>query len=216
MILFANDFDFLKKYTEVIQLVNPSGASVLLAPAWQGRVMTSSYDAEAGPSFGWINRKLIPGGIRPEEEVKGSLEEKIYVFGGEERFWLGPEGGQFSYYFAPEAEFTFENWFTPTAIDTDGFRVEEKSSTHALFSHSAVLVNQSGHKFDMGFLRRVDLLSNEQIAENLKITMVEGIKAVGYQTDNKITNKGDSAWTCLLYTSPSPRDLSTSRMPSSA
>ena len=23
-------------------------------------------------------------------------------------------------------------------------------------------------------------------------------------------------WTCLLYTSPSPRDLSTSRMPSSA
>ena len=27
---------------------------------------------------------------------------------------------------------------------------------------------------------------------------------------------GDQIWTCLLYTSPSPRDLSTSRMPSSA
>ena len=26
----------------------------------------------------------------------------------------------------------------------------------------------------------------------------------------------DSDWRCLLYTSPSPRDLSTSRMPSSA
>ena len=26
----------------------------------------------------------------------------------------------------------------------------------------------------------------------------------------------NKAWTCLLYTSPSPRDLSTSRMPSSA
>ena len=26
----------------------------------------------------------------------------------------------------------------------------------------------------------------------------------------------DNAWDCLLYTSPSPRDLSTSRMPSSA
>ena len=26
----------------------------------------------------------------------------------------------------------------------------------------------------------------------------------------------DQAWYCLLYTSPSPRDLSTSRMPSSA
>ena len=28
--------------------------------------------------------------------------------------------------------------------------------------------------------------------------------------------EGDDAGTCLLYTSPSPRDLSTSRMPSSA
>ena len=28
--------------------------------------------------------------------------------------------------------------------------------------------------------------------------------------------KGDPPTTCLLYTSPSPRDLSTSRMPSSA
>ena len=27
---------------------------------------------------------------------------------------------------------------------------------------------------------------------------------------------GDQVYTCLLYTSPSPRDLSTSRMPSSA
>ena len=26
----------------------------------------------------------------------------------------------------------------------------------------------------------------------------------------------DAGWACLLYTSPSPRDLSTSRMPSSA
>ena len=30
------------------------------------------------------------------------------------------------------------------------------------------------------------------------------------------TNAGEAASTCLLYTSPSPRDLSTSRMPSSA
>ena len=29
-------------------------------------------------------------------------------------------------------------------------------------------------------------------------------------------NDGDRMWGCLLYTSPSPRDLSTSRMPSSA
>ena len=31
-----------------------------------------------------------------------------------------------------------------------------------------------------------------------------------------IVRKGHRPWGCLLYTSPSPRDLSTSRMPSSA
>ena len=41
-----------------------------------------------------------------------------------------------------------------------------------------------------------------------------GITAEDYTTD-KIMNL-DSVYTCLLYTSPSPRDLSTSRMPSSA
>jgi len=30
------------------------------------------------------------------------------------------------------------------------------------------------------------------------------------------STEGGHTWTCLLYTSPSPRDLSTSRMPSSA
>ncbi len=194
-LLFSSDFDFLKKHTEIIELHSESGASVLVAPAWQGRVMTSSYDKESGPSFGWINRELIPGGVRPEEEVKGTLEEQIYVFGGEERFWIGPEGGQFSYYFEPQAEFDFSNWFTPPAIDTDAFAVTEKSSTHAVLNHSATLLNQSGHKFVMEFSRRIDLLTNDQIAKNLKITLEEGIKAVAYQTDNKITNGGDNAWT---------------------
>ena len=31
-----------------------------------------------------------------------------------------------------------------------------------------------------------------------------------------VAESGDKVYTCLLYTSPSPRDLSTSRMPSSA
>ena len=37
-----------------------------------------------------------------------------------------------------------------------------------------------------------------------------------YKRGNFILWNKDGAFTCLLYTSPSPRDLSTSRMPSSA
>ena len=37
-----------------------------------------------------------------------------------------------------------------------------------------------------------------------------------YSTDIEWTDHGATYYGCLLYTSPSPRDLSTSRMPSSA
>ena len=42
---------------------------------------------------------------------------------------------------------------------------------------------------------------------------------IGFKSDlfdRKLTLNLDAFWICLLYTSPSPRDLSTSRMPSSA
>ena len=39
-----------------------------------------------------------------------------------------------------------------------------------------------------------------------------GISCQGNATEDNMVG----AWICLLYTSPSPRDLSTSRMPSSA
>ena len=47
-------------------------------------------------------------------------------------------------------------------------------------------------------------------------------RAEGYRVDTRIRYDlgidvlGEGRYACLLYTSPSPRDLSTSRMPSSA
>ena len=46
-------------------------------------------------------------------------------------------------------------------------------------------------------------------------TLLTGYPAAGYPTRKSRRVLGRTR-TCLLYTSPSPRDLSTSRMPSSA
>ena len=62
-------------------------------------MMTSTATGNSGYGFGWLNHKLIEQGVLPPAEAKGKLEEHIYVFGGEERFWLGPEGGQFGIFF---------------------------------------------------------------------------------------------------------------------
>jgi len=57
---YGDDAAFLKRHTEVIELSDAKGlAKVAVVSAWQGRVMTSTAGADAGLSFGWINRELI-------------------------------------------------------------------------------------------------------------------------------------------------------------
>src|SRR5664279_6551839 len=123
---FGDDAAFLKSHTELIVLSDEQGqAKVAVSPAWQGRVMTSTAGADAGLSFGWINRELI---------ASGKLLPHMNGFGGEDRFWMGPEGGQFSVFFAKGAKFEFEDWFTPAAYDTLPFKVVRQSKDKAMFA----------------------------------------------------------------------------------
>ena len=65
-------------------------------------------------------------------------------------------------------------------------------------------------------LAALTLLASPAIAEDvtsLTVT-IEGISKV--QGTINLGLFDEAGYTCLLYTSPSPRDLSTSRMPSSA
>ena len=83
---FGDDLAFLQKHTPIIVLSDRTGqAKVAVAAAWQGRVMTSTAGGDEGLSAGWINRELI---------ASGKIQPHINVFGGEDRFWLGPEGGR--------------------------------------------------------------------------------------------------------------------------
>ena len=190
---FADDLAFMKKHTDIVLLENGS-AAVAVAPAYQGRVMTSTYDLTKGPSFGWINRPVIEKGLLSDDEKKGKLEEHIYIFGGEERFWLGPEGGQYALFFKPGAEFTFDDWATPAAIDTDPFKLVRQTKAAATFSHDTELVNHSGNRFKVGIERTVGLVDKQRAAELLGVDLADELRLVGYETDNRITNRGDKAW----------------------
>lgn len=154
---FGEDVALLKKHTEVVVL-RQGDAAVAVAPAYQGRVMTSSATGDAGTSYGWLNYKLIQQGVLKGEAAEGKLESKIHVFGGEERFWLGPEGGQFGIFFAPGTKFDFDHWKTPPPIDTEPFQVVSSDKTRALFSALFSVANQSGTKFDLAVERTVRML----------------------------------------------------------
>ena len=192
---FSEDLKFLQKHTPIVLLEN-GDAAVAVATDYQGRVMTSTFDQKVGPSFGWINRKVIEAGLLSDEEKKGKLEEHIYIFGGEERFWLGPEGGQFALFFQPGTKFEFSDWTTPPAIDTEPFELVSQTKNSAQFKRDCEMTNFSGTKFTMGIERTVRLLDDSAVAEALQTQEIPaGIKYVAYETDNRLTNRGDNAWT---------------------
>jgi hypothetical protein len=184
---FGDDVSFLKKHVDVIELADASGeARVALVPAWQGRVMTSTARGEKGTSFGWVNRALI---------AKEELDTHFNVFGGEDRFWMGPEGGQFSIFFAPGAHFDLADWHTPAAIDTEAYDVIETTRDTVVFRKRVELTNYSGTKFKLTIKRAIKLLDARDSLGNLGVTLPAGAHAVAVESVNSITNTGSEAWT---------------------
>ncbi len=183
---FGDDTAFLKSHTELIVLSDKKGlAKVAVAPAWQGRVMTSTAGGEAGSSFGWINRELI---------ASGKLLPHMNAFGGEDRFWMGPEGGQFSIFFAPGTRFEFADWQVPAVFDTLPFKVAGQSRNQATFALGFGLTNYSGTRFEVAVKRTVRLLDTAAAWNKLGVRPVRGVSLVAYETDNQITNAGTEAW----------------------
>jgi hypothetical protein len=183
---FGDDAAFLKRHTELILLSDKKGqAKIAVAPAWQGRVMTSTAGDDSGLSYGWINRELI---------ASGKILPHMNAFGGEDRFWMGPEGGQFSIFFAKGAKFEFDDWFTPAAFDTLPFKVVHQSKDKALFASEFSLTNYSGTRFEVAVRREVRLLKPANAWKKLGVKPAADVSLVAFESDNKITNAGKEAW----------------------
>jgi hypothetical protein len=185
---YAYDADFLKTHTsKVLELSNEdSTAKVLLSADYQGRVMTSTATGDSGTSFGWLNYSLIAA---PEKK------KQFNPVGGEERFWMGPEGGQYSIYFKGGDSFNIAHWQVPSFIDTEIYDVTQSGKSSVTFSKKTSITNFSGTKFDIAIERIISLLSKEQLAAKLQTTIPDKINFVGFETVNKVTNTGNNDWT---------------------
>ena len=183
---FDDDVTFLKKYSQVIELSDPDKKSrIAVMPALQARVMTSTAGAPDNLSYGWINRAFFEA---------GDTSIHMNAFGGEERIWLGPEGGQFSIFFSKDSAFTFENWRTPRVIDLEPFDLISQTPQSALFSKSASLTNYSGTGFNIRIQREIKVLGSAEISATLGTSVDSTIRSVAYQTINSLENTGATAW----------------------
>lgn len=183
---FGYDLAMLKRYhKDLVLLEDSNGAAAIVLPAYQGRLMTSTAEGNNGASFGWINHELIASG-KPTEHMN--------AYGGEDRFWLGPEGGQFSIFFKKGVEFKFDNWFVPAAFDTEPFKLIASSKSEAKFEKKMNLENYSGNTFDVLVNRTVRLLNRQAIDSALGITIPSTIQAVAVESENSILNSGEKEW----------------------
>ncbi len=182
---FGYDLSFLEQHQEVIILKSDNDKSQLIVlPELQGRVITSTSNGLKGDSYGWMHYDLI---------ASGQFEEHYNPFGGEDRFWIGPEGGQYSIFFKNGTEFTFDNWYTPAELDTEPFEVVNQSDFDVSFYKKMELTNYHGYTFDIEVNRTVSIFNKMQIEKDLNINLGK-IDYVGYQSKNEIVNSGTQAW----------------------
>lgn len=185
---YAYDAQFLKEngieYTELVSV--DGNSKVMIIPAWQGRVMTTSAAGDEGDSYGWINYHFIR---------EGKVSKQFNPVGGEERFWIGPEGGLFSLYFKEGQEQVYDNWKVPSVLDTEAFEIKSQSNNSIRFVKDTRLTNASGTSFNMNIDRTVSLMTADEVAADFGIQLSNDIKIVAYKSDNKITNTGEKAWT---------------------
>ena len=182
---YGYDAAFLEKHSEDIIQLQAGDAKVLLSAAYQGRVMTSTASGDSGISYGWINYDLISSGEK---------KPQFNPVGGEERFWLGPEGGQYALYFKKGDSFNIKSWQVPPLIDTEKFEIVQSDSTSATFSKKTSITNYSGTTFQIDITRKIQLLDKNSAEQILGAGIPGEVKYVAYSSDNFLKNTGDNTW----------------------
>ena len=183
---FGDELQFLCEHTEIIVLESAKPALVAIAPDWGGRVMTTTMTGPDGQSLGWVNRAFINSG------ASGTAFDN---FGGAERFWLGPEGGQFALWFADGEPFDLDQWKTPPGFNPGKFEVTSQGPGSVAMAADMEVTNYSGAKFNMAVRRVVDVLDRAAIGEALGAGAPESVNCVGFATTSTLANAGPKPWT---------------------
>ena len=184
---YGQDVAFLRSHAEVIELGTSPSARVAVVPAFQGRVMTATLAGAEGAGYGWLNRPFI--------ELEREDDPGFNNYGGADRFWLGPEAGQFALFFRGDQPFDLDHWKAPAGFTTRPFDVTDRDDTSVAMSAQFDVTNYAGTSFDCAVTRRITALAGDELAELLGAGAGAALASVAFQSVNTLTNAGPDAWT---------------------
>jgi len=157
---FDEEVAFLRAHGAKVEIVASGTGHIAIAPDYQLRVMTSEV-APHGRSLGFVHHAFIEAGKHGTQ---------FDNYGGEDRFWLGPEGGQWGLYFPPGAKYEFGLWQTPHDLQEGAMK-------------RVAVTNHLGTKLEVEVERHIDVAPTPT-------ELPAGVTWVGFTSRNVITNRG--------------------------
>ncbi|NQU50380.1 MAG: hypothetical protein HQ519_17160 [Planctomycetes bacterium] len=176
---FLEDAGFLAKHADGQLLLSGTGGFVY-SPKLQGRVMISALDLSE-PTLGFINH---------EEILNPTVAAAFANYGGEERFWIGPEGSQFSFYFKPGDEMNRDIWRVPEDLNVGAFHATTSAQK---MERRLKLSNMAGSEFELKVQRNIEVPTQLEI-EKLVGPISAQTLWTSFRSVNTVWNDGSSAW----------------------
>ena len=181
---YKSIFESVKPKTKTIELKSSDGkARVLVTPELNGKILTSSFNGLSGNSNGWVDFETLNKDTLNAESI-----------GGEERIWLGPLGGQYSFYYQQIEPLDENNWSVPFEIGKKAFKVLDFDESQVSLQKDITITNFIGTTFNLELLRNIKLLKSSEIKKNLSTDFTNDINFVAYETSHYLINKGAETW----------------------
>ena len=158
---FDEEVAFLRAHGASVEIVGAGTGHVAIAPDYQMRVMTSEVEPH-GRSLGFVHHAFIESGKHGTQ---------FDNYGGEDRFWLGPEGGPWGLYFPPGSKYEFALWQTPHDLQEGPLKTVK-------------VTNHLGTKIEVDVDRHI-------APAVAPMQLPAGVKWVGFTSQNVITNRGE-------------------------
>ena len=159
---------------------------VVVAPSLGGRVLCTGFEGVEGDTDSYILEDKIKKGAAPTG--RGAVWSN---FGGEERFWLAPEGGKFALFFREGEEQAIANYLIPNSLNSARFGVTAKAEdgTSVTFAAPIQLTNSRGMRFDFQVKRKIEVLQSCPYA----LGYGDKLDFVGFESKSWVKNGGRAA-----------------------
>src|SRR5580658_3658894 len=146
---FGYDMKWVGRYDSNMVVLESGRSKLIISPKFQAKVFSSSAAGDSSSSFGWVHY----------DAFQHPLDPHMNAYGGEDRLWLGPEGGRFSLFFPPGAKMEFANWKTPAPFDSEPWDVVGHTDQSVDLRKDMQLVNYAGTHLSLSIDRQITILS---------------------------------------------------------